>query len=188
MISQLNREYNQLKTLQESVGSLCSAVIQSQPTLVTETYANLQQTMRKILVTNKEIPLHLALVIAKTVVFSSLLDEMIESKKRYKKYSSLKKVYDFMTDKVALELKPATNEQVDNINVDLITVLQDLLPQLTGNAETISDIQQTFDGMIKRLSSNTTERNRVLIMKLASQITQSNNDSKKRKQFIDSHL
>ena len=189
MIKQFNEESNQIQLIREAVIQIClTAERQHGPIRVTESYSNLQQTIKKILVTNKEIPIHLSLVIAKTIVFSSLLNDMIESKKRYKKYKSLKKVYDFITDKTATDIKPASSEQVDNVIVDIISIIKEVTSQLTGNADSVMDIQQTFDSMIERLSTNTTERNRVQIMKLASLITQSNSNVSQRKSFINQHL
>ena len=186
MIKQLNEESRQINLIRESVVDLCSSVVNG--SVINESYSNLQSTLRKILVTNKVIPLHLALVIAKVIVFSGLLDEMIEHKKRYKKYTPLKKVYDYITDKVAADLKPATAEEVDNVTVDFIAIARDVMSQLTGKTETVTDVQDALDAMLNRLSTKSTERNRVQIMKLASLITQSNTDGKKRKNFIDTHM
>lgn len=153
-----------------------------------ESHANLKNVIKKILITNKEIPQHLATTIAKTIVYASLMQELIDRKKRYRKYNLLQKVYDRITDKTAQKLFPATTEEIDNIYADMMIITDEIVSAIKAKPEIQTDLQQTFDVIKRKMTTNTTERNRLDIMNLASRIIQSNNDIKKRREIIAQYL
>lgn len=162
--------------------------IDSPQTNIFESQENLKNVIKKILITNKEIPQHLATTIAKTIVYSSMLQHLIDLKKRYRKYTLLQKVYNRITDKTAQKLSPATTEEIDNVYVDILNVIDDTLSSIKAKRETQTDIEQTFDVIKRKMTTNTTERIRLDIMQLASKIIQSNNDIKKRREIIAQYL
>ena len=170
MLKQINKEHLQFN-------SIASAVVEY-----------LKSVIKKVLTTNKVIPTYLANVIAKVVVFSSIVDEAIEKKHRYKKYTHLKKVFDHIAAKTAHELSPASHEDQDSVTVDFVTIAREVVSSLTGKYEIVDEVRSTFEQMLKRLSGVATERTNVQIMKLTSLIVQSNNDSQKRKHIINEYL
>lgn len=186
MFKQINTEQRNVEIIVESLEEFHDAVESN--TLVLESQERLKSVIKKVLITNKVIPTHLAVVIAKTILFSDLIRELIERKKRYKKYALLNKVYDHITNKAAETLQPATDEDIDNVSLDILNLAKDIVSSIKGRTDTRDDIQQTFDILINKLTTATTERNRLSIMKLASKIVQSNSDTKKRREIIAQHL
>jgi hypothetical protein len=186
MLKQLIKEHTTINDIRESANSVLLSTGSDE--LLTESQANLKEVIKKVLITNKVIPETLATVISRTILFSTMMEELINRKKRYKKHSLLTKVHDRITDVTALALQPATAEQVDNVNVDIISVAREVVAGLTGNSESLADIQFTFDAIMNRLTTATSEKNRLNVMKLSSLITQSNQDTRKRKDIIKQYL
>jgi len=186
MLRQINNEHNQVTKLVEQLYTI--RVLCESGRVLNESHATLNQMIRKVLITNKEIPTTLATVLAKVILYSTMIEELINRKRRYKKHSLLTKVHDHITDLAAQQLSPATKEEVDNVNVDIIELTKQVSASLTGKPEIKDDIQRTFDAIVTKLTTTTTDKNRVKVMKLASLIVQSNSDTRKRKQIIQQYL
>jgi hypothetical protein len=153
--------------------------------LLLESQENLKSVIKKILVTNKDISERLAVSLAKILLFSTIMQELIDRKKRYKRHSLLHLVYDRISDVTSRQLTPAI-KGVD-IDSDFINNTKTVLAQLTGKSDSREEVKQTFDNILNRLTNSTVEKNRLKLMKLASLIVQSNQDDQKRKQLINQY-
>lgn len=155
------------------------------PELIVETVDSLKQTIRKVLITNKVIPEPLAVAIAKVVAFTNELELELTKKKTPELQKNLKAIFDVASDITRHQLEPAVHS--DTIELNIIDNVKLVLTNLTGNPTEKQSVSQTFDRILDKVVRR--EVNGVLpisVMKTASLIMQSNNDSTKRKQVLDS--
>lgn len=186
MFKQIHKEQYIKETLDELVGESLVNLHQNQQ--LNETHENLKAVIKKVLVTNKVIPTPLATTIAKIILYSQMLKDLVDRKRRYKKHSLLTKVYDHITDVAAKQLEPATAENKDNVRVDIMSIAKEIVDSLHGKPESLDDVQRSFEAIFNKLTTNTSERNRLSIMKLASKIVQSNDDVQTRREIIKQYL
>jgi hypothetical protein len=184
MLSKLNNEQNTKDSIIENMTLLCSDVLSDSSLL--ESKNNLNGVIKKVLVTNKDISPHLANTLAKTILFSKMMEEIVERKKRYKKYSLLQKVYDHITNKTAQKLSSSSED--GGVDVSIIDLTTEVIKSLRGKAESVDDVQQTFNAIVDRLTKTSSNRNQLDIMKLASKIVQSNQNTEKRKEIINQFI
>jgi hypothetical protein len=185
MFRQVISEQQLFDEINNSVVIYCERVVSG--TLL-ESQETLKQTIKKILIVNKEVSINLAITLARVIMFSSMMKELIDRKKRYTRHTSLARVYDNITQKTADKLAPANTGQSDTIYADFIAISKDVIAALTGPAKSREDVQQTFNAIIDRLETGTTEKNRLKVMKLASLIVQSNKSPIKRKEVIQQYV
>ncbi len=165
----------------------CQTLSESSSTseLIVETVDSLKQTIRKVLLTNKIIPERLAITIAKVVVFANELSLELTKKKTPELQQHLKSIFDVAANITQQKLEPASYS--DSVDIDLISNIKLVLSNLTGNPTEKESVEQTFNRILDKIAKR--ENNGALpitVMKTASLILQSNDDSTKRKQVLDS--